>query len=42
MNYSSLEKHLNSEELNSIYLFYGEEEFLISISIKKIKKKFGE
>ena len=42
MNYSSLEKHLNSEELNSIYLFYGEEEFLISNSIKKIKKKFGE
>ena len=42
MNYISLEKHLNSEELNSIYLFYGEEEFLISNSIKKIKKKFGE
>ena len=42
MNYISLEKHLNSETLNSIYLFYGEEEFLISNSIKKIKKKFGE
>lgn len=42
MNYISLEKHLSSESLNYIYLFYGEEEFLISSSIKKIKKKFGE
>ena len=42
MNYNSLEKHLSSEQLEPIYLFYGEEEYLISNSIKKIKKKFGE
>ena len=37
-----LEKKLNTDELNSIYLFYGEELFLLENCLKKIKKRFGE
>ena len=38
-----LEKELNTEKpLNSLYLFYGEEKFLLDNCVKKIKKKFGE
>ena len=37
-----LEKSLNSQELNSIYVLYGEEKFLLESVVKKIKKKFGE
>lgn len=37
-----LEKDLNSGSLKSIYLFYGEELFLLESSVKKIKKLFGE
>ena len=38
-----LEKELNSDKpLNSIYLLYGEEKFLLDNCLKKIKKKFGE
>ena len=35
-----LEKSLNSQELNSIYVLYGEEKFLLESVVKKIKKKF--
>lgn len=43
MTYDLLEKELNSNnELHSLYLFYGEEKFLMDNCVKKIKKKFGE
>ena len=41
MNYDSLERELNNE-LRSIYLIYGEEQYLVQTALKKIKKKFGE
>ncbi len=41
MNYDSLERELNNE-LRSIYLLYGEEQYLVENAVKKIKKKFGE
>jgi DNA polymerase-3 subunit delta len=41
MNYDSLERELNNE-LRSIYLLYGQEQYLIDMAVKKIKKKFGE
>ncbi len=38
-----LEKELNSDKpLQSLYLLYGEEKFLLGNCVKKIKKKFGE
>lgn len=37
-----LEKELKEETLNSIYVFYGEETYLLDVSVKKIKKLFGE
>ena len=43
MTYDLLEKDLNSDKpLNSIYLLYGEEKFILDTCLKKIKKKFGE
>ena len=43
MTYDLLEKELNSDKpLNSLYLFYGEEKYLLDNSVKKIKKRFGE
>ena len=43
MTYDLLEKELNSEkEIKSLYLFFGEEKFLLDTIVKKIKKKFGE
>ena len=33
-----LEKELKQGKLNSIYLFYGEELFLLENAVKKIKK----
>ncbi len=43
MIYDMLEKELSSDkELNSIYLFFGEDRFLIDNSLKKLKRKFGE
>ena len=39
--YKEIEKSI-STELEPIYLFYGEEEYLISTLINKIKKRFGE
>lgn len=37
-----LEKKLKANELDSIYLLYGEELFLMEASLKKIKNIFGE
>lgn len=31
-----------AEELNSIYVLYGEETYLLETTLKKIKKQFGE
>ena len=42
MTYDNFEKNLNSGNLNSLYLIYGEEEYLASKALKKIKKNFGE
>ena len=38
----NLEKELKSGKLNSIYLLYGEETFLLETCLKKIKNNFGE
>lgn len=38
----NLEKELKSEKLQSIYLLYGEELFLLENSLNKIKKIFGK
>lgn len=37
-----LEKELKTGKLNSIYLLYGEETFLLESCLKKIKNNFGE
>lgn len=42
MTITELEKDLKEGKLNSIYLLYGEEIFLLESSVKKIKKQFGE
>ena len=42
MKIDELEKDLKVGKLDSLYLFYGEEKFLIESSLKKIKKLFGE
>ncbi len=39
-SYSKLEQEINNKELKSIYLLYGEEQYLIELLLKKIKKKF--
>ncbi len=41
MTVDSLEKELKQGKLNSIYLFYGEELYLLESAVKKIKKLFG-
>ena len=38
----NLEKELKAGKLNSIYLLYGEETFLLESCLKKIKSNFGE
>lgn len=38
----ALEKQLKEKQLNSLYLLYGEERYLLENSIKKIKTLFGE
>ena len=38
----NLEKDLKSGKLNSMYLLYGEETFLLETCLKKIKNNFGE
>lgn len=42
MTVEELEKTLKNNELNSIYLLYGEETFLLENALKKIKSLFGE
>ena len=37
-----LEKNLKSNNISSLYLFYGKEKYLIENCIKKIKNSFGE
>ena len=39
--YNEVDKLIQTK-LDSVYLFYGEEEYLINTLINKIKKKFGE
>ena len=39
---AEVEAKLKNEDLNSLYLFFGEETYLIENSVKKIKIKFGE
>ena len=41
MDYDDLEKEINTN-LKSLYLLYGQEQYLIDLSVKKIKKKFDE
>ena len=38
----NLEKELKNKTLQSLYLLYGEELFLLETSLKKIKTLFGE
>ena len=42
MTIENLEKELKSGVLQSIYLFYGEELYLLESCVKKIKSLFGE
>lgn len=42
MTVDNLEKDLKQGKLNSIYLFYGEELYLLENAVKRIKKLFGE
>lgn len=42
MTIEDLEKELKLEKLESLYLLYGEEKFLLESNLKKIKKIFGE
>ena len=42
MTVENLEKELREGNLRSVYLFYGEELFLLENTVKKIKKLFGE
>ena len=42
MTPENLEKELKQGKLNSIYLLYGEELYLLENTVKKIKKLFGE
>lgn len=37
-----LEKRIKTESLNSMYLFYGEETYLLETIVKKLKTRFGE
>lgn len=42
MDIATLESNLKAGKLNSIYLLYGEERFLLDNCVKKINKLFGE
>lgn len=42
LSIENLEKELKNGELQSLYLLYGEELFLLESSLKKIKSLFGE
>jgi len=41
MTPEKLEQELKQGKLNSIYLFYGKEEYMLDTAVKKIKKLFG-
>ena len=41
MTTENLEQELKQGKLNSIYLLYGKEEYLLETTVKKIKKLFG-
>ncbi len=41
-NIIDLENDIKNQKLNSIYLFFGDEKYLIQEYVKKIKKIFGE
>lgn len=42
MTVEQLEKKLQKAELDSLYLFHGEETYLLETMVKKIKRLFGE
>ena len=42
MKHEELEKRLKDGKLDRLYLIYGEENFLLENSLKKIKNLFGE
>lgn len=42
MDISTIENNLKAGKLNSIYLLYGEERYLLDNCLKKIKKLFGD
>lgn len=42
LSVENLEKELKNEKLQSLYLLYGEELFLLESSLKRIKNLFGE
>lgn len=42
MTVDAIEKELSQGKLASLYLLYGEEQYLLDSSLKKIKKLFGE
>ena len=42
MTIDNLEKELKAEKLESLYLLYGEELFLLENCLKKIRNLFGE
>ncbi len=42
MTVEELEKRLKNNQLDCIYLLYGEETFLLENALKKIKSLFGE
>lgn len=42
MEIEKLEEEISQKKLRSLYLFYGEELFLLESSVKKIKSLFGE
>lgn len=42
MTIENLENELNEKKINSLYLLYGEETFLLESCLKKIKALFGE
>ena len=41
-NYLDLENDIKNQNLHSIYVLYGDEEYLKQEYLKKIKKVFGE
>ena len=42
MTGEELKKELKEGILNSIYIMYGEETFLLETAVKKLKKLFGD